>query len=124
MAGARLIGPTLNESLGGSSQIGGIVASGLVTQIPRFRKIQTPGELTAIVGEIRRAIDAGLLEQVHPSEYGETVEEQVPLRQLAWGPWPDLVHLVFRSPETGERYVLRCETYHGAGGSWGPEAGD
>jgi hypothetical protein len=86
-------------------------------QIPGFRQIHSPDELRAVAREIHAAVEAGLLEHV-----GAPSACEAGLERISSGIWPDVIQMAFCSPSTGGRYLLTCETYHGAGGDWGPES--
>ncbi|NRA56734.1 MAG: hypothetical protein HRU13_01260 [Phycisphaerales bacterium] len=85
-----------------------------------MRRIRYPYELRAVIRGIRNAIELGLLEEIADPVRGRwaEVEYQPSFAEIERGPWPDFVHLEFRDPGTGKRYVLSVETYHGSGGTW------
>jgi hypothetical protein len=93
---------------------------GAMSGIPATRKIETPGELAALLREIKAAIAAGILEQIRPDPSPFATDAAI--SDVADnGPWPDYMEMRFRVPGTAVRYKLAAETYHGAGGTWGPD---
>lgn len=88
--------------------------------VPFTRKVETPAELAALIREIKAAISTGSLEQIRPDP--SPLATDAAISDLPdKGPWPDYVELRFRVPGTGARYKLAAETYHGTGGTWGPD---
>ncbi len=85
------------------------------------RTLRTPAELTALMREIRQEVATGLLRQVRPDPSPFATDRS--LADLAeQGPWPDYLELRFDVAGTPVRYKLSVETYHGSGGTWGPES--
>ena len=88
-----------------------------MSRIPETRAIESPVQLTALLREIKTAVADGVLQQTTPdapqlladTSFAEIVEE---------GPWPDYIEMFFVVSQTGQRYRLVAETFHGAGGSW------
>lgn len=81
------------------------------------REINSPGELAEVIRSLTAAVRAGELRAVAPSNpsFGVAID----IRQIApEGPWPDYLELHFEGTQTGERFRLVVETYHGAGGRW------
>lgn len=89
--------------------------------IPAFRDIQTPGELRQMFRELRAAVACGALVQVVPDP--DPFATRIRIEHIdPEGPWPDdCITMRFRWNGDATTYLLECETYHGAGGSWGPE---
>ncbi len=81
--------------------------------------ITQPGQLEDVLAIVKQAVRKGSLEELGP-QGAPPVGPQALSDFEAAGPWPDVIHLHFREPETGACYRLLCETYHGSGGSWGP----
>lgn len=88
--------------------------------VPMARTIHTPVELTALLHELRHAVARGDLEQLRPDPSPFATQSAV-TDIPEHGPWDDYIELRFRATGTGEQYKLAVETFHGAGGSWGPE---
>lgn len=86
---------------------------------PAARTIQSPSDLTSVLREIRAAVARGELEQVPSASSFATCIDVAELPDT--GPWPDYIELRFRLRGQGATYLLAVETYHGGGGSWGPE---
>lgn len=89
--------------------------------IPQTRMIQTPRELTLLLQELKQILIHGQLEQVLSSTFPFGTNASL-LEIPDEGPWPDYLELHFQVPFLGKRYMLSVETYHGMGGSWGPES--
>lgn len=82
------------------------------------RAIHTPEELAVLLQELTMAVASGHLEQLRPDS--SQVATQTAVADIpADGPWDDYIELRFRTPE-GQPYSLAVDTFHGAGGSWGP----
>lgn len=91
-----------------------------VNAVPVARRISTPGEMAALLREIKESTVAGILEQVRPD--ASRFATDVALAAIPDnGPWPDYLELRFLAPGTGAKYKLVVETYHGTGGTWGLE---
>lgn len=93
---------------------------GAMSGAPNSRPIRTPGELSAILRELKQAMASGELEPTEPSVpsfASDTALADIPED----GPWPDYFELHFLAPNTGQRYKLSVETYHGTGGMWSEE---
>jgi hypothetical protein len=74
--------------------------------------IRTPGELRKVVRVARANLEDGTIVEI-------ASEESTPLSALRpEGPLPDIIRPNFRCRECGQMFLLRCETYHGSGGSW------
>ena len=84
------------------------------------RNIRTPGELRALLKEIKQAVAQGLLEQIRPDPSPFATDEVI-TGIPDEGPWPDYLELQFWVPSLKKRYRFSVETYHGSGESWGPE---
>lgn len=81
------------------------------------REIRSPGELAEVIRSVAEAVRAGDLRAVTPSN--PPLIAAIDIRQIApEGPWPDYLELHFEDAQTGERFRLVAETYHGAGGLW------
>jgi predicted RNA-binding Zn-ribbon protein involved in translation (DUF1610 family) len=75
--------------------------------------IRTPGQLEKVVRVARANIEDGTIVEIANGE------ESTPLSTLTRdGTLPDIIRTEFRCAECGEVFLLRCETYHGSGGSW------
>jgi predicted RNA-binding Zn-ribbon protein involved in translation (DUF1610 family) len=75
--------------------------------------IRTPGELEKVVRVARASLEDGTIAEITSGE------ESTLLSTLTHeGPLPDIIRSEFRCRECGEVFLLRCETYHGSGGSW------
>ena len=87
---------------------------------PDPREIRTPSDLAVLIREIKGAVAAGILRQMRPdpSPFATDVE----VSELAEdGPWPDYLEMRFAVQGARTQFKLAVETYHGAGGTWGPE---
>jgi hypothetical protein len=83
----------------------------------RLFEIRTPGELTKAIRVVRDNIADGTLRDITQpahSPSGKFAE----LPDVA--PWPDYVEHYFRCVSCGHGFRLSADTYHGAGGEWGP----
>ena len=81
------------------------------------REIRSPEELADVLRAVTKAVRAGDLRVMTSgdSPFGEAVD----IRQIApEGPWPDYLELHFQRTQTGERFRLVAETFHGVGGHW------
>jgi hypothetical protein len=67
------------------------------------RAIDRPEVLDALLGTVANAVREGLL--------------RVDAGSIAWD---DSVDCELSCSECGQRFELRCETYHGSGGTWRP----
>ena len=88
--------------------------------IPDSKEIGSASALRELLDFLDGAIEENLIEQYWRSDdeqiggnTPETVREIV-----SSGTWPDHIDWYFLWKETGNRYHLSVETYHGAGGSW------
>src|SRR5690606_31847902 len=93
---------------------------GPMTAVPGTRAIRTPADLVGLLRELKQAVVDGDLEQVRPDPSPFATDSSVEDINDN-GPWPDYIELRFRAPSDGSLYKLAVETYHGAGGTWGPE---
>ena len=75
--------------------------------------IRTPGELEKAVRVAGANLDDGAIIETSGGESSTPFAE---LRSA--GPRPDFIETDFKCVECGERFHLRCETYHGQGGRW------
>ncbi|WP_050726529.1 hypothetical protein [Vulgatibacter incomptus] len=91
-----------------------------MSNVPSSKAIRTPAELVYILQELKQAVAAGYIEQIRPDPSPFATDSSVEDIEEA-GPWPDYIELRFRAPRDGARYMLSVDTYHGAGGTWGPE---
>lgn len=77
--------------------------------------ITTRAELSDLIRRIKAAVADGSLRQVSRSDRADS---DLDFSQLEPdGPWPDVVEADFVD-ESGQRFQLEVETYHGAGGRW------
>ena len=84
------------------------------------RAVQRPTELETLLRGIKEAVAAGSLRQVRPDP--SPFATDLDIGDLAeHGPWPDYLEMRFDVAGSRVRYKLAVETYHGAGGTWGPE---
>jgi hypothetical protein len=74
--------------------------------------IRTPGELEKVVRVARANLEDGTIVEIANGE-GMLLFTVTPN-----GPLPDVIRSEFRCIECGECFLLRCESYHGNGGSW------
>lgn len=79
--------------------------------------IRSPADLRRILQILQRAIATGTLQQLWPEDSRWVSEESVE-NLLDAGTWPDYVEMHFVESQTGGRYRLTAETYHGSGGWW------
>jgi hypothetical protein len=85
-------------------------------------ELRSPGQLERFIRTIRDCVEATTL-------YYESFESdrefigQIPFPLIPVnGPWPDIMCYHFSCPSCRATFLLEAETYHGAGGSWGPNA--
>jgi hypothetical protein len=78
--------------------------------------IRSPQQLTSVLRDLKRALADGSLRQFSPADAAFAVADLNVVSDD--GPWPDYLEAFFTDPNTGERYKLTVETYHGAGGTW------
>jgi hypothetical protein len=78
--------------------------------------IRSPGQLTGVLRDIKRALAVGSLHQFRPADAALALVDLSAVNEE--GPWPDYVEAYFRDPKSGESYKLTVDAYHGAGGSW------
>jgi hypothetical protein len=82
------------------------------------RDISSPAELADVIRVVAEAVRSGELRALALSD--EPFTESCDILQLSpTGPWPDFLDLRFEEVETGKRFRLKVETYHGTGGRWG-----
>ena len=81
-------------------------------------QIRTPGELKAVLQEIRTAVRDGRLKQVPTGKLDDDPNETIDT--LIENGWPDHIEMHFVDQKSGQRYRLTAETYHGRGGRWEP----
>lgn len=82
-------------------------------------EIRYPGELRRVVLDIDRAMQDGLLVEEGSTDEDFTLPRQVPFSDLVAGsPGGDVLDYRFVCPESGARFQLGVETYHGSGGCW------
>ena len=80
-------------------------------------ELGSPDDLVKLLEELGEAVRTGELNQITlPGAPFPTKEDIQQI--LAGGPWPDYVELHFEDGQTGKRYRLVAETYHGRGGRW------
>lgn len=81
------------------------------------REIHSPGDLADMIRSLASAIRDGDLRQVTPrtAPFGTPVDF---MSIAPEGPWPDYLEFHFEDSQTGKRFKLVAETYHGAGGRW------
>src|SRR5689334_477891 len=75
--------------------------------------IRTPGELEKVVRVARANLKDGTIVEI--ANGGQSVLLSTLTRN---GPLPDIIQTDFRCTRCGEVFRLRCECYHGKGGSW------
>ncbi|HEU4577892.1 MAG TPA: hypothetical protein VFS67_06540 [Polyangiaceae bacterium] len=80
-------------------------------------RISSPGELAAVLRQAKQCVARGILRQVKPVNAPFALDDLASIPDD--GPWPDYVEAYFVD-RNGKQYKLTVETYHGAGGSWGP----
>jgi len=81
--------------------------------------IRGSDELEKVVRVARANLEDGTIVEITSGE------EATPLSSLVLsGPLlPDMIQYDFRCRECGEVFLLRCEMYHGRGGSWSHASG-
>jgi hypothetical protein len=85
--------------------------------------IRTPAELDKVIRVIRENLkDKTLLEITQPASRNDAIEP-TPFEEIV-GARPDMIKCDFKCTTCGERFHLRCETYHGSGGGWSFGAND
>ena len=85
------------------------------------REIHSPGELKRVLALAQERLAIHALHEV--SMTNEVAPSSGTLAALSVdGPWPDFVHSALMCASCGQRFMLRAETYHGAGGEWAPVA--
>lgn len=80
-------------------------------------KVKSPNDLRLLLSEIRSEVGKETLRQLPAKEGGWQTEiaiQKIPEE----GPWPDYIEIDFEVTQSGERYRLTAETFHGCGGSW------
>jgi hypothetical protein len=93
---------------------------GAMSGLPATRRINTPADLSTLLRELKEAVGAGILEQVRPDPSPFATDAAI--SDIAdRGPWRDYIELRFRSRGESQQYKLVAETYHGTGGTWGPD---
>jgi hypothetical protein len=75
--------------------------------------IRTPGEFQKVVRVARANLEDGTIIEITGG-----VESTLLSALTRDGPMPDIIRTEFRCKECGEGFLLRCESYHGSGGSW------
>jgi hypothetical protein len=80
-------------------------------------RISSPGELATVLRQAKQCVARGILRQVKPANAPFALDDLASIPDD--GPWPDYVEAYFVDLK-GKQYRLTVETYHGAGGSWGP----
>jgi hypothetical protein len=78
--------------------------------------IRSPQQLTSLLRRIKQSLSDGSLCQYRVDDTALATADLSLVSDE--GPWPDYLEAFFANSETGERYKLTVETYHGAGGSW------
>ena len=88
--------------------------------IPDFKEIRSAASLKKLLSFINDAIEQDLIEQYWIPDGGKigiNTSETV-LEVVTSGVWPDHIEWYFLWKETGAKYHLSVETYHGSGGTW------
>lgn len=82
-------------------------------------RIEGPAQLQRIVTKLQDAVRAGRLEPVEDTTAGSN-PELPPFPELRLEPrLPDTLLYTLRCCQCGRSFMLACDLYHGAGGSWG-----
>ena len=81
------------------------------------RDLDSRDDLANLLGEVKEAVRNGELHQITLPGAPFATKEDVQ-KLLPGGPWPDYLELHFEDRQTGKRYRLVAETYHGRGGRW------
>ena len=103
----------LTQALGpGMERIGCVECEGVAIE----QAIRTPTELRRVADVVAGEVARGALRQVSTAR--ESGVDQPVLADLFAAPLPDALRMAFRCNHCGERFELRCETYHGSGGRW------
>ena len=77
--------------------------------------ISSPADFIDVLREINAYVAQGRLRRLEVSSPFIPVSNLEEISEA--GPWPDYVEM-FLEDDSGYRYHLAVETYHGAGGSW------
>jgi hypothetical protein len=89
-------------------------------EIGEARSIRSPYQLSQLIGQIRDAIAAGVLEANEFESTRASIGQEPFDRISAEGPWPDVMCCFFKCRACGQPFELSVETYHGRGGTWQP----
>ena len=74
-----------------------------------YIEIRSPKILYSIVESLKGFIDRGLLKEISGTYSINDIQEGKPFPD-------DLINIEFKSQPGNTKYLLSCETYHGAGG--------
>jgi len=88
------------------------------TELMFDQPIISPADLAQSIRVIKQRFDEGVLVEAPVGNSRDTAFSSLP----ANGPWPDLIHSRLACASCGQAFILECETYHGAGGKWMPDA--
>lgn len=77
--------------------------------------ISSPTDLAAVLREVNAYVAQGRLRQIEVSNPFILATSLEDISEA--GPWPDYIEVLLED-DTGCRYRLAVETYHGTGGSW------
>ena len=87
--------------------------------LSKRQRIVHPEDLKRIIREVKGKIKNGCLVEEEYWPKGHVRLYQEPFDRLSEdGPWPDYIEYYFRCVECDQLFCLKCETYHGMGGSW------
>lgn len=86
--------------------------------------IRSPAQLREALRIVRKGLDDGELRELPVPTHTSNGVEIVPVAQLldTSVPWPDVLQARLGCPVCGQQFSLLCETYHGPGGKWTPDA--
>jgi hypothetical protein len=88
------------------------------------RPIRSPAELLEVLGIVKSGLAEGELREIPPPPRASDDAEVIAFAQLleASHPRPDVFRVRLECPVCAQRFSLSCETYHGSGGRWSPDA--
>ena len=86
--------------------------------IPKFMPIRTSEELRSCLRFLDRTTKSGRLKQYFPGKYIGESEETVQDLTRDLSTFPDIIVMFFKDTETGKRYKVSVDTYHGGPGEW------
>jgi len=87
-----------------------------VTELTQPRRISSSAEFGEFLRLLKQAVSRGAFRQLWPKK--DWVSEEAISKIPDDGPWPDYIEMHFEEANSGERYRLSVETYHGTGGTW------